>query len=55
MTEWRAQLTYHAKVACGGHGQGGGEVRTRLVGDKILQTQGSMRHLLADGYVCQGQ
>lgn len=38
-------------MACGRYGQGAGEVKTRLVGDTILQTQGSMRHLLADGYV----
>lgn len=40
-------------MACGGFGQGGAEVRTSLGGDTILQTQGSMRHLLADGCVCQ--
>lgn len=52
MTECVAWITYHAKVASGGNGQGGGEGRTRLVGDQILQTQGSMQGLLADGYVC---
>lgn len=32
-------------------GQGGVEGGTRLVGDQILQTLGSMQQLLVDGYV----